>query len=69
MVVVVWIGLLLGFVGFGLLGFVAFVGWFVASGGSVGGCSVISAVLNTKIKPKKILFYCVFLFFYIILLY
>ena len=59
MVVVVWIGL--------LLGFVAFVGWFVASGGSGGGCSVIGAVLNAKIKPKIIIFYCVFL--YIILLY
>ena len=43
MVVVVWIGL--------LLGFVAFVGWFFASGGGGGGgCFVIGAMLNTKIK-------------------
>ena len=47
--VVVWIGLLLGFVD-----------WFVASGGSGGGCSVIGVVLNAKIKPKIIIFYCVF---------
>ena len=63
-VVVVWVGFLLGFVGFGLLGFVDFMGSFVASGGS-GGCSVVGVVLNTKIKQKNILFYCVV---YIILL-
>ena len=63
-VVVVWVGFLLGFVGFGLLGFVDFMGSFAASGGS-GGRSVVGVVLNTKIKQKNILFYCVV---YIILL-
>jgi len=61
---VVWVGFLLGFVGFWLLGFVDFMGSFVASGGG-GGCSVVGVVLNNKIKQKKLI-YCVF---YIILLY